>query len=232
MSLADDIRAEVRDIYREQWETRDGRTVPDTEDIALGNVAVKLKGTVLYADLADSTTMVNTKKPGFAAEVYKAYLTTACRIIRDQGGEITAFDGDRVMAVFTGDIKDTAAAKTALKINWAVENIVNTELKNQYKESTFKVRQTVGIDTGDLWVARTGIRGANDLVWVGRAANYAAKLCSLGSTGTPSWITETVYNAMDRSAKYGSDGRPMWEKRTWTAYNCFVYCSNWWWPLG
>ena len=33
----------------------------------------------------------------------------------------------------------------------------------------------LGIDTSKLFVARTGIRKSNDLVWVGRAANYAAK---------------------------------------------------------
>jgi class 3 adenylate cyclase len=46
-------------------------------------------------------------KDWFAAEIYKSYLISACRIIRDNGGEITAFDGDRVMAVFIGNMKNT-----------------------------------------------------------------------------------------------------------------------------
>ncbi len=228
MGLADDLRSQVRNIFQNQWETHEATAVPDTEDIALGNVAVKLKGTVLYSDLAESTAMVNRMKPNFAAEVYKAYLNTACRIIRFNGGEITAFDGDRVMAVFVGGSKNTSAAKTALMINWAIDKIVNDELARQYPDASFRVQQAVGIDTSDLWIARTGIRGSNDLVWVGRAANYAARLCSLRSGSNVSWITEDVFNTMDNTVKY-SDGRPMWEKHTWNEYNCYVYSSNWWW---
>jgi len=230
MSLADDIRTEVRDIFRKQWDTRDGTVIPDNEDVALGNVGVKLQATVLYADLAESTAMVKTQKAHFAAEIYKAYLITACRIIRNNGGEITAFDGDRVMAVFLGNHKNTSAAKTALQINWAVDKIVNEELTRQYQSSSFRVQQAVGIDTSELWVARTGIRGSNDLVWVGRAANYAAKLCSLRSESNVSWITDDVFSMIHDSVKY-SDGRPMWGKRRWNEYNCDVYCSGWWWSI-
>ena len=231
MGLADDLRSQVRNIFHSRWGTREGAVIPDTEDIALGNVAVKLKGTVLYSDLAESTAMVTKMKSHFVAEVYKTYLNTACRIIRLNGGEITAFDGDRVMAVFVGGSKNTSAAKAALMINWAVDKIVNDELAQQYPNTSFRVQQAVGIDTSDLWIARTGIRGANDLVWVGRAANYAARLCTLRSGSNVSWITEDVFNAMGNTVKY-SDGRLMWEKHVWNEYNCYVYSSNWWWSLG
>src|SRR4051794_33767281 len=119
MAIADDIRAEVKDIFKAAWTERDGTKVPETKDLKLGNDAVKLKGTVLYADLADSTDMVNKKKAAFAAEVYKTFLISACRIISERGGDITAFDGDRIMAVFIGDRKNTEAALAALNINWA-----------------------------------------------------------------------------------------------------------------
>lgn len=230
MGFDDDLRSQVRNIFQSQWESRDGNTVPDTDDVPLGNVSVKLKGTVLYSDLAESTAMVTKMKSHFAAEVYKAYLSTACRIIRLNGGEITAFDGDRVMALFIGNNKNTSAAKTALMINWAIDKVVNDELARQYPDTDFRVRQAVGVDTSEIWVARTGIRGSNDLVWVGRAANYAAKLCSLRSGPNVSWITEDVFNAMDNTVKY-SEGRSMWEKKVWNEFNIYVYSSNWWWSV-
>jgi class 3 adenylate cyclase len=231
MGLSEELRKEVKDIFKSPWKTRDGNKIPETEDIALGNEAVKLDGTALYADLADSTDMVNKCSPEFCAEVYKTYLVSVCRIIRSNGGSITAFDGDRVMAVFIGDSKDTIAAKTALQINWVVNNIINDELKKQYSQTTFKVRQSVGIDTSKLFIARTGIRGSNDLVWVGRSANYAAKLSSLNNDYA-SWLTEDVFNMLDNSSKYGGDPKKlMWEKRFWKEYNINVYCSNWSWAV-
>jgi class 3 adenylate cyclase len=226
----DEMTKEVRQILRTNWQRREGRKVPEAEDVQLGNDGVYLKGTVLYADLADSTELVNGYKDWFAAEVYKSYLICACRVIRNNGGTITAFDGDRVMATFIGDNKNTAAARCALQINFAAQNIVNKLLKEVFPNSAYQLRQSVGVDTSDLFVARTGIRGSNDLVWVGRAANYAAKLCSLREGSYASYITEDVFNSMSDPAKYGGNPkRLMWEKVMWNDQGIAIYRSNWWW---
>jgi class 3 adenylate cyclase len=225
------VLAEIRSIFQDKWTIRDGKVVPDTDDIALGNQAVKLDATVLYADMADSTGLVDHYKHEFAAEIYKAYLIGACRVISDLDGTITAFDGDRVMAVFIGDRKNTNAAKCALTLN-ALVNEVNSLLKSSYPNTAFKLRHTVGVDTSDILVVRTGIRNANDLVWVGRAANYAAKLSAIGEEGYPTYITEGVYTRLSDEAKYGGQPRTnMWEKRTWAAKGIVVYRSSWSWDL-
>lgn len=233
MGLKADLEKEVKDILKTKWATRDGQKVPEADDVKLGNDAVKLAGTVLYADLAGSTNLVDKFKKEFAAEVYKAYLICACRVIRDNGGVITAFDGDRVMAVYIGDRKNTSAAKTALQINYAVQEIINKKIKEEYPDTIYVLKQTVGVDTSQLFVARTGIRGSNDLVWVGRAANYAAKLSSLNEATYSSYITEDVYNKMLDEVKYGGKPRqPMWEKRSWPQQGISIYRSSWRWGLG
>ena len=227
MSLGDDLNSEVKKILRERWTTRQGRDVPDPEDLRLGNDAVLLDGTVLYADLNGSTSLVESKKPEFAAEVYKCFLTCAARIIRAEGGEITAYDGDRIMAVYLGKSKNTAASSTALKINYSVTEIINPAIKDQYPHTSYAVRHVVGIDTSNLFVARIGVRGDNDLVWVGRAANYAAKLSD--GAGPPSQITADVYNNMNESSKYSKDGRSMWIQTTAPALgHKTIYTSIWW----
>ena len=98
MGLADDLNSEVHGILRKEWSERAGRSVPESADLKLDNDAVSLEATVLYADLDDSTNLVDTKKPQFAAEMYKCYLACSARIIRSEGGEITSYDGDRIMA--------------------------------------------------------------------------------------------------------------------------------------
>jgi len=190
----------------------------------------KLNATLLYADLSASTALVDTSKALFAAEVYKVYLHCAAKIIRSEGGAISAYDGDRVMAVFIGGYKNTSAARAALKINWAVGHIVNPALKEQYSKATYEVKQTVGIDTTSVFVTRTGIRGSNDLVWVGRAANYAAKLTHTKPTH-PTRITEAVYKMLHESLKTSKD-QSMWERVNWTSMNGMpIYRSTWWWRI-
>jgi class 3 adenylate cyclase len=229
MALKDDLKAQVDAIFCTNWKQRDGLVVPEDTSVKLGNDAVNIEGTVLYADLDESTKMVDTKKPTFAAEVYKSFLHTAAKIISAEGGTIVAYDGDRVMAIFIGNSKSTAAVRTGLKINWATKNIVQPSMKAVYKNTDFIVKHVVGIDTCKLFVAKTGIRGANDLVWVGRAANWAAKLCTLSEA--PTWITKAVYDMVADEAKY-SKGANMWQQRSWTPMNnATIYSSTYWWSL-
>jgi len=230
MSLGEELKSEVKTILNQAWSEREGQKVPESEDLRLGNDAVKLEGTVLYADLDASTNLVDEYKPFFAAAIYKSYLHCTAKIIRSEGGVITSYDGDRIMAVYIGDYKNSSAARTALKINYAVNNIINPAIENQYKNK-YTVKQVVGIDTSPLFVARTGIRGSNDLVWVGRSANYAAKLTAL-SSDYASRITESVYNKLTKSAKYSNDGESIWEKVTWTNMgDMTIYRSTWWWEV-
>lgn len=233
MALADDLRTEVAKIFKESWTTRDGQVVPEPEALKLSNDAVVFDAaTILYADLSGSTAMVNSEKWMFAAEVYKTFLFCAAKIIRAESGAITSYDGDRVMGVFVGDSPNTRAARCALKINYAATNIIKPALKLQYPDSTFVLKQVVGIDTSPIRAARTGVRGGNDIVWVGRAANYAAKLTELNLTET-SWITKDVYDKLHESAKQGGDPkRDMWKSYNWNQNgNLPIYGSNWTWAV-
>ena len=230
MGLGDDLNSEVSKILKENWSERRGQVVPESDNLQLGNDAVTIDGTVLYADLDDSTKLVDTKSPWFAAVIYKCYLACAARIIRSEDGEIRSYDGDRIMAIFVGDSKESIAARTALKINFAVQKIINPAIKSKYPVADYLVKHLVGIDTSDLLVARTGIRGANDLVWVGRAANYAAKLSA--RSGPPTQITSDVYDRLSKNSKISQSGKNMWTPTTAPEIgNKMIYTSTWCWKL-
>jgi len=231
MGLKDDLAAQVKSIFSSQWKVEDTTDVPDPEDLNLNaNHAKNLDmATVLYADLDGSTKMVDNYKWAFSAEVYETYLRCAAEVIRNESGVITAYDGDRIMAVFTGDSKNTNAVRCALKINYAVCEIIRPALQAQYPSTDFTLKHVVGIDSSQLRTARIGVRGDNDLVWIGRAANYAAKLTTLSEKST--WITKPVYDCMHENVKV-SKGVNMWEARSWTSMkNLPVYCSTYWWTI-
>jgi class 3 adenylate cyclase len=218
MGLKEDLTNEVMGIFASTWDTETTKNVPASEDLRLNaNHAKDLEmATVLYADLDGSTRMVDNHKWWFSAEIYRAYLRCAAQIIRNEGGVITAYDGDRVMAVFTGDYKNTTAVKAALKINYAVEMILRPEITTWHKDQNFQLKHVIGIDTSQLHAARVGVHGDNDIVWVGRAANYAAKLSSLSDH--PIWITDSVHVRLNDEAKL-HDGKDIWMPYTWNAMN-------------
>ena len=232
MTIRDELDAYVKQCFDQQWTMREGQKVPEPGDIKLNNDSVQLEATILYADLTDSTGLVKDKKPSFAAEVYESYVYCAAKLIRNRGGSVTAYDGDRVMGVFVGGRKNTDAARCALEINGAVNDIINPALKSQYPKSTYTVTQKVGIDVSDVWVVNTGIRGNNDHIWVGTAANYAAKMAAF-DLGYRSYITARVYNRLLDSSKLG--GKP--SQNMWTSLgfkgevDAVVYGSRFKWSV-
>jgi class 3 adenylate cyclase len=230
VGLKDDLQDSVRKTFRAAWTERNGREVPSDTSVTLGNDGIKLEAAVLYADLADSTGMVAQFTAQSAGEIYKTFLHCAAKIIEDDSGVVTAYDGDRIMGVYLGDNKRTKAMRSALRIKWAVSNIVQKQMVEFYSHRTYTVRHVVGIDVGELLVAKTGVRGANDLVWVGRAANVAAKLSSFPHQFS-SYVTSSVYDSANDSV-VSFQGHNMWGiSSLLTPDGRVVYQSNEDWPI-
>jgi class 3 adenylate cyclase len=163
------------------------------------------------------------------AEVFKAFLHCSSRLIVHYGGAVTSYDGNRVMGIFLGDHPATNAVKCALNLNYARIHIINAAIKARYPKASFELKTVTGVDVGMIRGIRTGARGNNDLAWIGRAPNLAAKLSTLPSD-YPTWITNTVFNRLPDKVKNNKDGLSMWEKRSWTAMdNMEIYRSSYWW---
>jgi len=235
MAFGDDVRKAVDDILGTTFNERDGKVVPNTEDVALKDGAVKLEAAFLYADLAGSSTIANQCPWGTTAKIIRAYLDSACRIIRNHGGEIRSFDGDRVMGVFIGNSPCSDAIKAALKIKYATENIIQpkaTEKFTSVKDNNVLIRQSCGIDFGVSRAVRAGVRNSNDLIWIGRPPSLAAKLSDLREHPYSTFISKTVYNRLSDETKK-SNGTDMWEERNYTFAGTkeTIYRSSYHWSI-
>jgi class 3 adenylate cyclase len=235
MTLKDDLTTLVSDILSQTWDVRDGRVVPTTENVALDGGGVRLNATVLYTDLQQSSKLATDFQQKTTAKVIKAFLCCMCKLITVHNGVVTSFDGDRVMGIFLGDFKNTYAATCALKMNYMVSQILKPQITTyftSFKETAFDISHCVGIDTSSVLAVRAGQRGSNDIIWVGRAPNLAAKLSEIRESNYSSYISDDVFSVLNKSAKYGGETRQlMWEQRTYSFVNesITVYRSNWWW---
>ncbi|MGC1271578.1 MAG: adenylate/guanylate cyclase domain-containing protein [Croceibacterium sp.] len=228
MSIADEIRKHVGDTFSSAWSVRNGTVVPEPKDLNLSNDAVYFeKATVLYADLDGSTDLVEKMKWEFSGQIYKTFLYAASRLIRQHGGSIVSYDGDRVMGVFISNRQRNEAVSCALEIHYAVSKIVQDEIKRGWK-ADFKIKHVIGIDTSPIRAARTGVRGDNDLVWIGNAANLAAKLTALNAD-TPIWITKAVYDVLDDAQKLDADKMDIWKSWLWNEHdNREIFSTTYW----
>jgi adenylate cyclase len=221
MAFDDQVREQASQILNEEWNLRDGQVVPKTSDVAHKNGAVRLDATFLYADLAGSTQLQKKYLDTFAAKAVRMYLGGASSIIRNYGGGIKSFDGDRVMGVFVGGSMRNDAVRAAFAIQWLVDQVINPMVKERHESNGTDVWQAahgIGIDSGATFVARAGVRNKtgehnhNDLIFIGRAPNVAAKLSSYrDASAGPIIITDDVYKFLDeKQKKYMKSDRPVW----------------------
>jgi class 3 adenylate cyclase len=138
------------------------------------------------------------------------------------------------MGIFVGGSKNTSAVKCGLKINWMVQKALKPKAEAAYptlKKNGFVIRHCTGIHTSQVLVVRGGVRGSNDLVFVGTAPNFAARL-SEQRTSSRTYITHQIFNHMADEAKFGGSPREnMWSPVKISlggeAWDCFA--STWWW---
>ena len=229
MPPTDKLKKDVDTILKQRWNERRATTVPTSATLTLAGGAARFEATILYADLADSTELAMRDKR-VAAKVFKSFLACSSEIIRAHGGHIRSFDGDRVMGVFIGKSKDSDAVKAALNINDAFKNIIKPAFKpfTSLNKGSYKLAYGIGIDTSEVLVIRGGIRKHNDLVWVGRAPNVAAKLSSVRTVRYPLYITKQVFRHLDQEAKFDAKGKSRWTLHPWGKVNSIdkVYRSN------
>lgn len=227
------IESSVSDIFHAAWDIKDGIKVPETEDIVMKNGGRRVDATYLYADLAGSTKLAHTMLPETTAIIVRAYINSSARLIRYFGGEIRSFDGDRVMGVYMGDRKNRKAVRTALAIQWAVQEVIKPAIEKKWTDvsSTYTVGHGVGIDTGEALIVRGGVRDNNDLISIGHAPNDAAKLSDYRTYAIN--ITKEVFDDLDNEHLYGADGRTsMWlDSNGYNALGAYSRCyhSNWQW---
>lgn len=211
------MKSKDQDIYRSVRETltgvvsaHDGRVVPSTEALSLDGPGKRLEATVLYADLYDSSSLVESLDDRTVAKAIRAYLSAMCQIIRINRGVVTSFDGDRVMGVFLDNYPTLGnGAMRAINCGLHMVNVVESTLQPQFteylmkrKKDNFVMRHCVGIDSSNIFIVRAGQYGQNDRVWIGRASNLAAKLSQIRNHPYCIYVSRAALGASGELANF------------------------------
>jgi class 3 adenylate cyclase len=113
-----------------------------------------------------------------------------------------------MLAFFTGDGRSSAASKSAMHVSWFVTEILGAQFLTYFRNNRKALGQALdftigcGIDDGYVFAVRVGIRGSNDVAWVGRCTNIAAKLASRVEPLSTVLITQDVYSRLNKASKY------------------------------
>lgn len=230
MSIKTDLENKINSYFVEPYIIENTTIIPSTDysRLTFGNKALKSELAFLFADIRKSSQLHDIYGYQTAAMIYQSFHDITVRIINEMNGKVRAFDGDRVMGVFSGNNKCTNAVKASMKIKWSVQNILNNYLNP-------KLEVGFGIDFGQTLITKVG-KGRDphnsDLVWIGKACNYASHLSGYGCNEI--YITTNTYDRMNDSVKTSSKGEKMWTYKTITLKDgskTNIYYSRWGWVL-
>lgn len=218
MSAGDSFLTRELEILHGQFALRRGRVIPAPGDVALSNGAVEIPATFLYTDLAASTDLATHYPPEVAAKVVRSFLELSTRAIRSQLGQLRSFDGDRVLGIFYGEMAEVRAVRAAMLVRELTDIMAWPLLYAKFpvlEAGGFKLTHCSGIDSGNVMTIKVGIRANNDLAWIGRAPNVAAKLSALRQPNAHTVITERVHSSLPQELRFDSAGCSRWTRFIW-----------------
>ncbi len=132
--------------------------------------------TILFADVAESTTLGETLDPEDVRALIRRYYAHARRIIAHHGGTLEKFIGDAVMAIFGLPRVHGDDAERALAAALALREAVTTDsLLGKH------LLLCMGVNTGE--VVATSDPSGGDFLVTGDAVNVAARLQQAASSG-------------------------------------------------
>lgn len=214
--------------------------VPDATELGYGDGRLLGSATYLYTDMRNSSGLAAADDKVVAAQVFRAFLNVSTKIIRAHDGHIRSFDGDRVMGVFSGAAKEDRAVKSAMKIKWAVRDLVTPAIHTEFpalKASGWKLKQVSGIATGETLLARAGFRGNDDMISLGVAPNLAAKLSDLRASDVDNYdvlVGAGTHKVLSNECIKSKDGVDMWAGTysiSMGGGSYSFYKTRFWWPL-
>ena len=227
MALLEELNGKIDAYVKQPYEIEETTIVPDTDTAKLtfGNKGLTCEYAFLFMDIRKSSQLH--EQYGFpkAAKIYQSFHDINVRVIEENSGSVRAFDGDRVMGVFVGASKNSNAVKAAMQIQWAIRNILNPKLQT-------KITCGGGIDYGKILVTKIGKgrnKNNNDLVWIGKADNYASHLANEAKNTII--ISTNSYDVLVADRKV-SDGKNMWQSKVLTLkngtnVNCYESSYGW-----
>ena len=224
MGLKADITERIDAYIQNNYSITSTRRIPSAEDLSYLNSGRTIESPILYADLRDSSGMTERHRRPTTAKIFKSFLYAMARIARNHGGEIRSYDGDRVMVIFPSSRPDEnvacdVAVQTGMEMAWFFDEVLRRKLRG-YDSS---LDCGIGIAFSTMLAVRAGLSrnpDNNDIVFIGRAANLAAKLSDKAKRPNYIWIDHETYRRLDDVWKYDDplvsrrNRRPMWKPRT------------------
>jgi adenylate cyclase len=182
--------------------------IPALEDkrLSFGRAGLAFDATVLYIDIKNSSSFLNTYTPKVVAKIHMNIFNTIVHIAAIYNGDVRSFNGESLLVFFkdTGKSVINTAVQAALIMKYMLtidEKGLNKYLLSKYETS---IDFGFGIDCGTVLCTKMCIGGGNNsnLVFLGNCVNKAAVLSRMRKYPNNIGISDAIYNNLDDKNKY------------------------------
>lgn len=135
----------------------------------------------VYFDLSSSTKILKDYGDEISVKIFDSYIRGATKIFNNFKCSYLDIQGDGGFALFSGDkyiqraMVSAVTLKTLLSTNYS--NNLNSLIRKINKKINLSSR--IGIHIGKILAKKSGIRGENEILWLGGLVSIASKICGL-----------------------------------------------------
>jgi class 3 adenylate cyclase len=141
--------------------------------------------TVMFCDLADSTTLSQQLDAEDLRQVMRAYQATAAEAIAQYEGHIAQYLGDGLLVYFGWPVAHEDDPQRALYAGLGIVAAITTQLNVRLaRENGVQLAVRIGIHTGPVVVGAVGAGGRHENLATGDTVNIAARLEGLAAPNT------------------------------------------------
>ncbi|MBF0502615.1 MAG: HAMP domain-containing protein [Candidatus Riflebacteria bacterium] len=173
-----------------------------------------LEAVILFAGLADFKHMIQTAEPVALVKSLNSHLESMSRLVRDHGGEIDKFIGDKILAVFY-PAEGTGVTKAILKA------VAAAQAMREYATTASELPcpLCVGITAGPVLAGILGTEAVRlELTVIGDTVNLASRLSDLAATlpGGGMIVDGHIAETLMQTWRDSSEKQPHIERMTTT----------------
>lgn len=151
------------------------------------------EATVLIADVAEFTSLTETKGAQAIVDIFNEYFEAASEVIGSHNGVVTQFIGDAVFATFNVPVEDQRHRQNG--INAAIDLLALVR-SNTFAGENLKIR--IGVSSGQVVAGNIGGGGRSTYTVYGEAVNLASRLEALNKTqNTSILISENTAQGLE-----------------------------------
>ncbi len=152
--------------------------IDDPNALKLGGETKEI--TVIFADIRGFTRLSESMTPEKVMNLLNVYLEIMVEEIWNQGGTVTAFLGDALMAIFNAPLLQPDHALRAIRAAWNMREAVQKYQLSQ--PQGIPISFGIGVNTGEATVGNLGSRERiQNYTAIGDAVNVAQRLQSNAS---------------------------------------------------